>query len=233
MKNRFLIIAISLFLVSETNGMFSRFSRFKTAFQNLKGKTYRFPRMRSQSIRIKKIISGIKIKSLSGIIFTTYALVNQKSRETLNSLLSDYFFPLPRGQQDNGISVVNYDPTIDPNSKIWMRGNFDQQDEFCKAIYLKGKLVGIVSYRRELYRRCNTCFHLASINVDPKFQGKGHGKTLIQYAIQDMISRGAESITLISTGNPVANKLYGKVGFKKDELDCEEYCTYTLRILKQ
>ncbi|RYF19360.1 MAG: N-acetyltransferase [Flavobacteriales bacterium] len=58
-------------------------------------------------------------------------------------------------------------------------------------------------------------FYIDTLSVDPKFQGQGIGKILINTVISQAKSLGFEKVgLLVSSTNPNAKRLYEKVGFK-------------------
>ncbi|RZK04951.1 MAG: GNAT family N-acetyltransferase, partial [Flavobacterium sp.] len=58
-------------------------------------------------------------------------------------------------------------------------------------------------------------FYIDTLSVDPKFQGKGIGRNLIETVIEKAKSLGFKKVgLLVSTSNPNAKRLYEKIGFK-------------------
>ena len=58
-------------------------------------------------------------------------------------------------------------------------------------------------------------FYIDTLSVDPKFQGKGIGKLLINTVIIEAKRLGFKRVgLLVSSTNPNAKRLYEKVGFK-------------------
>jgi len=81
---------------------------------------------------------------------------------------------------------------------------------------------------------------IETLNVDPKFRGRGIGRKLINAAEEDMYSRFIKKIRLeVSVGNIPAIKLYEKLGFKKIALfknyyNYKQYRTYdAFRMVKE
>lgn len=58
--------------------------------------------------------------------------------------------------------------------------------------------------------------HILNISVDPKFQGKGYGKKLMEHLIEVVAEKNAETIFLeVRPSNQAAVKLYEKLGFNE------------------
>ncbi|MBX2954186.1 MAG: GNAT family N-acetyltransferase [Leadbetterella sp.] len=59
-------------------------------------------------------------------------------------------------------------------------------------------------------------FYMDSIGVDPKCQGQGIGRSLLQYLVSEYVEkRGLTLGLLVEKANPSARRLYEKVGFRK------------------
>jgi len=67
-----------------------------------------------------------------------------------------------------------------------------------------------------LYKRGSRVAGIETIDVDPNFQGKGIGTSLLEAAEENMKSNGIEKIILeVSVGNHLAIKFYERAGFRK------------------
>ena len=67
-----------------------------------------------------------------------------------------------------------------------------------------------------LYKRNSQIAGIETLNVDPRHQGKGIGKKLLNAAEIEILSKNIKKIRLeVSTGNQRAIKLYEKLGFRK------------------
>jgi ribosomal protein S18 acetylase RimI-like enzyme len=79
-----------------------------------------------------------------------------------------------------------------------------------KVMRQKDQLIGFVAY----YMKNPTLGFLNFVVVDPAFRGKQYAEKMVQYAVDDMIKRGAKKITLITRpSNQRARKLYKRLGF--------------------
>lgn len=64
------------------------------------------------------------------------------------------------------------------------------------------------------YAEYKKCGHISLTAVDKKFRRQGHSQTLLRHAISDLITRGAQSITVdTSSENTAAQAAYKKFGF--------------------
>jgi ribosomal protein S18 acetylase RimI-like enzyme len=74
------------------------------------------------------------------------------------------------------------------------------------------KLIGFVGY----YMKNDQEGFFNFLDVNPAYRGKGYAEKLANYAINDMISKGARRITLVTyPHNFRALKLYHRLGFKE------------------
>lgn len=63
---------------------------------------------------------------------------------------------------------------------------------------------------------CAGEFYIDSIGVDPKQQGQGIGRSLLQYVIGEYVEKQGLTLgLLVEKENPAARRLYEKVGFRK------------------
>ena len=81
-----------------------------------------------------------------------------------------------------------------------------------KVMRQKDKLIGFVAY----YMKNPTLGFLNFVLVDPEFRGKRYAERMVQYAVDDMIKRGAKKITLLTRpSNSRARQLYKRLGFNE------------------
>ncbi|MBI2775258.1 GNAT family N-acetyltransferase [Candidatus Dependentiae bacterium] len=85
-----------------------------------------------------------------------------------------------------------------------------------KVIYENGKPVGFTAYHKlSLY-----VGRIIFVAVDKNFRSKGYGYKLLQLAVDDLKSRGAQKIRLVTrTNNAPGIKLYTRFGFKETSRD--------------
>jgi ribosomal protein S18 acetylase RimI-like enzyme len=58
-------------------------------------------------------------------------------------------------------------------------------------------------------------FYIDSLGVSPNHQGKGIGSQLLQFLIEEFVTKNKQTLgLLVEEGNPSARKLYLKLGFK-------------------
>ena len=58
--------------------------------------------------------------------------------------------------------------------------------------------------------------HLLNVCINPDFRGKGYGRLLVEYLINQARSRSAVSMFLeVRLSNQIAYQLYGKLGFNE------------------
>lgn len=58
-------------------------------------------------------------------------------------------------------------------------------------------------------------FYIDSLGINPSFQGKGIGSKLLQFLIDEFVTKKNQTLgLLVEEGNPGAKKLYLKLGFK-------------------
>jgi ribosomal protein S18 acetylase RimI-like enzyme len=76
-------------------------------------------------------------------------------------------------------------------------------------------VAGYIQFRQPTPLASNA--HVWQINglaVDPRFQGRGLGKALVESTIRELDSRGGQRITLrVLSTNPTARRLYASCGF--------------------
>lgn len=90
----------------------------------------------------------------------------------------------------------------------------DHGNEIIKVMYKGNTPVGfVIYYKKKFYQGV-----LHFVAVDDQFRSKGYGLQLVEYAVNDLISRGCTSITLVTrTENYAAQKIYLRAGFKETE----------------
>ena len=85
-----------------------------------------------------------------------------------------------------------------------------------KVMHDGNKLIGFVGYFMKNDREGFFNF----LDVNPEYRGKGYAEQLARYAIDDMIKRGAQRITIVTYPHNVrALKLYTRLGFKEIHRD--------------
>jgi len=107
----------------------------------------------------------------------------------------------------------------------------------CLAEIKHQKLRGFIIV---LYNKNSQVAGIETLNVDPKFQGNGIGKKLLQAAEEDMYPKYIKKIRLeVSVGNNTAVNLYERLGFRKIALlknyyNYKQYRTYdAFRMVKE
>lgn len=73
----------------------------------------------------------------------------------------------------------------------------------------------IAEVQRDLYGKA--IGHIANLAVDPKYRGRGIGKTLLQHLLNRFVSKGITRVYLeVSKSNEIAKRLYKAYGFKEE-----------------
>jgi len=81
-----------------------------------------------------------------------------------------------------------------------------------KVLYQEDKLVGFTAYYMETAQQGRLLF----LAVAHEFRGKGYGKILAKYAMQQMFAMGANHIALWTrVSNLPAQRIYKELGFKE------------------
>lgn len=79
-----------------------------------------------------------------------------------------------------------------------------------KVLRERNQLVGFITY----YMDTPTIGDILFLVVDEQFRGKRYGQKLLEYAINDLVSMGAQTIELVTRPeNKAGHKLYERVGF--------------------
>ena len=79
-----------------------------------------------------------------------------------------------------------------------------------KVLRENDQLAGFITYFREKQDQWRILF----LAVDERYRSKGYGEQLARYAIDDMVKRGAQTITLWTRlANLPAQRIYKRLGF--------------------
>lgn len=96
--------------------------------------------------------------------------------------------------------------------KFYRMPSGQETPEFIKVMYEREKPVGFVAFYQENFYR----WRLHLLAVDEAFRGKGYGLKLVNYAMNEMIARGAQEIVLVTrVDNYSAQSIYRKAGFRE------------------
>lgn len=94
-----------------------------------------------------------------------------------------------------------------------------------KVMHDKNQLIGFVGY----YMKNTQEGFLNFLDVNPEYRGKGYAEKLARYAIDDMIQKGAQRVTLVTYPHNVrALKLYHRLGFKEIGRDTQVELEYRI-----
>jgi len=86
------------------------------------------------------------------------------------------------------------------------------------VIELDGRVCGFV-----VFYGCNDYLHLENVAVDPRFQGLGLGRQLIDYVEQQARSGGYDSIQLYTNAKMTENlRLYPRLGYEEFDRRLED-----------
>jgi ribosomal protein S18 acetylase RimI-like enzyme len=77
------------------------------------------------------------------------------------------------------------------------------------------EISGYIQFRRPTPLASNAhVWQINGVTVDPRWQGRGTGRSLVEAAIREIDSRGGRRITLrVLSTNPTAQRLYERCGF--------------------
>jgi ribosomal protein S18 acetylase RimI-like enzyme len=117
---------------------------------------------------------------------------------------------------------VTYGPILSPEQLDYMIDLIYSTDSLKQQVQ-KGhqfilateedKVVGFASYSVKDVTR-PSCFHLHKLYIDPGQQGKGIGKLLLDYIVEDIKSKGATDLELNVNRYNKALGFYNKIGFE-------------------
>lgn len=128
--------------------------------------------------------------------------------------------------------------------EVWKRYRLGRLNELKKGnidvwvIEYEGKFIGeltinYTSHDLPAETIPNKRVYLESFRLNKKYQGKGLGQKLVEYALDDLEKRGYYEFTIgVEDSNEIAKHIYFKYGFTNviDRVHVEEYkpCDYTL-----
>jgi len=111
-----------------------------------------------------------------------------------------------------GVTPEEYSPEFTLKYRTPDRNPLNFGKLIIKVMREGGKTVGFVAYYKKNFYR----YKLLYLAVGREFRGKGYGVKLAKYAIQDMFSRGAKVIRLVTRVNNIKSRnLYKKLDFKE------------------
>ncbi len=90
-----------------------------------------------------------------------------------------------------------------------LSSDIDNQDIICFGAYKDNELTGAIFFTRLKFNNNKLIYLLAPVAVSINYQGKGVGKNLINYGLNDLRDRSVE--VAITYGDPM---FYSKTGFK-------------------
>lgn len=93
--------------------------------------------------------------------------------------------------------------------------NFLYEDELFNVFLInfiehKGKPIGMARYSGET----KNFIDITTVYIDPNYRGKGFGKKLMLYMIDNIITANKIPVTQTSSLNLIARKTYESLGFK-------------------
>ncbi len=156
-----------------------------------------------------KEIAPLLLLAMEDIVYT---FINEENREKALGFLEHFI-----GQENNQYSYEN----------IWVL-EMDGQIAGAIDVYDGGKLdelrEPIIQYLNEKYNNEISPedeteageWYLDTLGVNPNFQGKGIGSSLINYIIENISSEKNKAVgLLVDLDNPNAKRLYERLGFQK------------------
>ncbi|GGM18796.1 hypothetical protein GCM10011351_00760 [Paraliobacillus quinghaiensis] len=80
-------------------------------------------------------------------------------------------------------------------------------------IEYKGQPIGMARYSG----KTKNFIDITTVYIDPDYRGKGFGKKLMAYMVDDILSVNKIPVTQTSSSNPIAKKTYESLGFIKQD----------------
>ncbi|MCI5149787.1 MAG: N-acetyltransferase [Candidatus Electrothrix sp. MAN1_4] len=90
-----------------------------------------------------------------------------------------------------------------------LASNIDNEETICFGVYEKDALIGSIFFTRLQFNEPIQVYMLAPVAVSTEHQGKGLGKALINYGLNELKKRSVN--VAITYGDP---SFYSKVGFQ-------------------
>jgi len=110
-------------------------------------------------------------------------------------------------------SISNYTPDIEETNEIWGRFN-NQENLKAFTFFENNQIVGYGSILYENKIRGGIAGHIEDIVIDGNARGKGYGKYIIDYLVQDARKFNCYKISLSCKEHNIM--FYEKCGFIKD-----------------
>lgn|SRR5690606_71646 len=161
----------------------------------------------AQKLEAKQIAELMNLAMLE----ITYQFIAEKNSEKANDFLA-YFI----AQEDNQYSYQNIFVAEENDQIVGQISLYDGADlpRLRKPIWEKIKADRKVEYWAEDETQAGEIY-LDTLAVSSSAQGKGVGKLLLQYAIDEYVHHQQKIIgLLVDKDNPNAKRLYERIGFK-------------------
>ena len=107
------------------------------------------------------------------------------------------------------------DPWDPADAVIHVREILESKQSYGLEYVIGGEVAGFILGASMLFH-FGRIFEINDLAVDPAFQGKGIGKTLLERCISDMKERGMAGINLITESEGFLPEFYGEYGFAKE-----------------
>ena len=167
--------------------------------------------------RTIKYIALILLLSIAGVGTTLYyrqshevgpIYVFNEDRDTqsiLDIFKSDWYWL---------VASSDYSPRYMLTYRAPNQNPLDRGKLIIKVLREQEEFIGFTAY----YKKSPTVWQLLFVAVKDAMRGKRYGETLVRYALEDMRSKGACRVELVTrTTNLSAQKLYLRMGFKETE----------------
>lgn len=141
----------------------------------------------------------------------TYQFIGEENIEKANAFLAHFV-----AQENNQYSYQNIYVAEENNEILGQISIYDgaKLQELRQPIWDKIKADRDVDYWAENETEAGEMY-IDTLAVSPNTQGKGIGKQLIQYAIDEVVVKQKKVLgLLVDKDNPAAKRLYERIGFK-------------------
>lgn len=156
-----------------------------------------------------KEIASLLLLAMEDIVYT---FINEENREKALAFLEHFIAQENNQYSYENIWVLEMDGQIAGAIDVYDGGKLDELREPIIQ-YLKEK------YNNEISPEDETEageWYLDTLGVNPNFQGKGIGSSLINYIIENISSEKNKAVgLLVDLDNPNAKRLYERLGFLK------------------
>lgn len=121
--------------------------------------------------------------------------------------------------KDNWYWLIGEGSDFDPEHMLTYRASSKDPrhlgNQTIKVMYVGNNPVGFTAYHKKKFYKGKLHFVL----INEKYRSKGYGLKIVQYAVNDLVSRGCTDISLVTrVNNHGAQKVYKRAGFVPGEI---------------